>query len=413
MSITIPIKRALDAVKAGQHVDRDKLEVAKLALRNALAAAQRADRNSTLTGAIPEDMNLALALTAMHEHLEQVGGAKFEMVGVDKYEDLDPGWIGSLVHRILDSRVDFPTHTQQHVTPVVDIGERATLALAGDWGTGNPSSRAIATQIAALRPDHTIHLGDVYYSGTESEEREKMLGSWPAGTNAAAPSFALNGNHEMYSGGSAYFEIVLGNAQFKAQRGLSYFALQNANWTLIGLDSAYAAKDYLYQHGDLGVDDSPQVVWLRATVEKARTHGKRIVLLTHHQGLDIDPERNVVTYEERFWNQVRNAFGGGGPDFWYWGHVHAGIAYKPIAVGGTQVRLRCVGHGGVPYAPFPAPETLGDKGVGVVWAETEQAGDPDEHRRALNGFVTLALDGPHLTESFHDEHGNVRNTIVW
>ncbi len=411
MPLQDPIKRALKAIAASDEA-KEHRELAMMTLRTAMAQAKHVDRNSLLKGAIPDDYHLALVLSAMDEHLEAPGSAHFEVVGFDKYEDLDPGWIGSLLHRIVAKRVDFPTHTQRHVTPVVQVTDKMQIAMAGDWGTGNSSSADIATQIAAIEANHTIHLGDVYYSGTDDEEHEKFLGKWPAGTSAAAPSFALNGNHEMYSGGGAYFGSVLGAPQFKAQQGLSYFALVNANWTILGADTAYSSDDYLYQHGDLGDDDSVQMMWLGETIRQARAQGKRLVLLTHHHGLDIDPERNRVTYEQHLWDQVRKLFGGG-PDFWYWGHVHAGIAFEPVTVDGKQVRVRCVGHGGVPYAPFPDPQTLGDQGVKVKWAETGKAEDPAEMRRALNGFVTLSFDGPHLTEEFRDEKGNVRTTIVW
>ena len=52
-----------------------------------------------------------------------------------------------------------------------------------------------------------MHLGDVYYSGTEKEVEERFLKVWP--TEAATINRALNGNHEMYSGGFGYFKLIL------------------------------------------------------------------------------------------------------------------------------------------------------------------------------------------------------------
>jgi hypothetical protein len=119
-----------------------------------------------------------------------------------------------------------------------------------------------------------------------------------------------------------------------------------------------------------------------------------------------------VSYQNPLWGQIVQALEGG-PDYWYWGHVHAGIAFKPVLTGGRSLRARCVGHGGVPYAPFPAPETLGNAGLGVEWVETEKAGDPKEERRALNGFMLLSFDGPHVLEEFRDETGKVRHSAKW
>jgi len=168
----------------------------------------------------------------------------------------------------------------------VRIGNAVTIAIAGDWGTGNPSSRSIAQRIADLRPDHTIHLGDIYYAGAESEVRNKFLALWPAGVNANAPSFALNGNHEMYSSGVSYFQIALADPRFKAQQGLSYFSLQNDHWTIIAIDTAYYAHD-LYLNGF--IDTDVQLPWLATLTRAARQAGRRVILLTHHAGIDVEP----------------------------------------------------------------------------------------------------------------------------
>ena len=79
-----------------------------------------------------------------------------------------------------------------------------------------PPPAASRSALADLKPDHTIHLGDIYYAGAENEVRNKFLALWPAGTSPSAPSFALNGNHEMYSGGVGYFQIALTDSRFKA-----------------------------------------------------------------------------------------------------------------------------------------------------------------------------------------------------
>jgi hypothetical protein len=67
------------------------------------------------------------------------------------------------------------------------------------------------------------------------------------------------------------------------------------------------------------------------------------------------------------------------------------------------VFARCIGHGGIPYAPFKEPFR-----PGIDWAETTLAGDPRETRRALNGFAVLRLNGATLTEELWDEQGNRR-----
>ena len=67
--------------------------------------------------------------------------------------------------------------------------------------------------MTAFRPHYSIHLGDVYFVGDASEVDENFLGiknrandyapcCWPKGHKG---SFALNGNHEMYARGIAYW----------------------------------------------------------------------------------------------------------------------------------------------------------------------------------------------------------------
>jgi hypothetical protein len=406
-TVTSEIQRALDTIKpkADSLPNSDSMQSA---LQSAMDQAQRADRNSSLNGAIPDDFHLALVLSSINGSAGRARQIRtMDLFGTQQYEDLDPGWLGSLFNRLKSQPVPFPTHLERKIDPTVRISNQARIAIAGDWGTGNASSRNIANRIHDLKADHTIHLGDVYYSGTDDEERSKFVGGWPSGTNVSAPSFALNGNHEMYSGGEGYFVDVLTNPKFRAQQVLSYFALVNDAWIICGLDSAYYASDFLYQIGNL---DSVQLGWLRDMGQAARRAGKKVALLTHHHGIDLDPDLNLVTYQQPLWDQVNRALDGG-PDYWYWGHVHAGIGYKSVASGGRSVLARCVGHGGVPYAPFPNPANLGDNAVKVDWAETTRANDPDEERRALNGFMLLSFDGPHLLEEFRDENGNVRHSV--
>ena len=75
------------------------------------------------------------------------------------------------------------------------------------------------------------HLGDVYYAGTEDEVNERFSDDWPK--NVSEHSWALNSNHEMYSGGYGYFKITLK----KFGQPASYFCLRNSNWQIIGLDT--------------------------------------------------------------------------------------------------------------------------------------------------------------------------------
>lgn len=316
--------------------------------------------------------------------------------GTGRYQQLDPGWLGAtaawLEHLII-GRHAFPKGTPH----VKDIPDNITIAIAGDFGTGNwgtaanpAASTKIATKaIPRLAPNLTIHLGDVYYEGSSSEEKHNFIELWPKGSGPDT-SYALNSNHEMYSGGKPYFVEALDSPLFSAQKPYSFFALENTNWVIVGLDSAYYSDELtLYMDGALG--NSAQVEFLK---EQARKD-KKVIVLTHHPGLQEDGSATTA-----LWNDVMNCFpAGSGPAYWYWGHVHAGVVYQPR----NGVQCRCTGYAALPWGHATELE----KNPNVVWFEKRNAGDPADNLRVLNGFTYLQLAGAAMDETFYDENGGV------
>lgn len=338
-----------------------------------------------------------------------------EIPGSGPYEACDRRWLEVLPHYAFDRRVAFPTHQSLNVDPVGSIEEAdpIKIALVGDWGTGNPPAKDVAQQIAQCQPTLTIHLGDVYYCGLEHQEVENFLRDWPKGSQG---SFALNSNHEMYSGGSGYFSVLLKDPRFERQQGLSYFALHSPHWLIIGLDTAYFAYHYslFYEDGilfemDMGKEPNGmvQLEWMRELLKQHA--GKRVIMLTHHDGFDMNPATGQVSLKPLY-QQMTGELTGRREWWWYWGHVHAGIAYRRIALSkNSTVTARCVGHGGIPYEPFPHNlAELGDGTVAVEWAECELAGRGGNPKRAPNGFLLITLDGSNIHEEFYDELGRKR-----
>jgi len=131
-------------------------------------------------------------------------------------------------------------------------GDEIRIALAGDWATGTDEAACVAALIDEFAPHYSIHLGDVYYVGSRHEVEEKFLGIdnpnngydpclWPAGSRG---SFALNGNHEMYARGYAYFDRMLPRLGLRTDgkpqgQKASYFCLENDHWRIIALDTGY------------------------------------------------------------------------------------------------------------------------------------------------------------------------------
>ena len=339
------------------------------------------DHAGDLTGAEGE-MALSRLLATRPAMLS---GAK-DIVGVHQYEDLDPRWLKTIAEVMFSAKVPFPTDPQ-----VIPIADTLSLGLVGDWGTGDASSLHIIAMMAAQNPDLTIHLGDVYYAGTEAEEGANFVTPWRVGKLG---SLTLNSNHEMYSGGKGYFNVALASPKFALQKGTSYFALSNSHWLIVGLDSAYHADGAMYDKGEL---DATQLAFLKNVVTTDLMPDgsrKKLILLSHHEAVTYDGEVTNL-------GKAVEAELGDGPDFWYWGHLHSAGVLQPVSMGAVQLQGRCVGHGGVPYAPDELVPAL-------LWTESQLAGDPQEPKRALNGFVRISLDGPSLTETFWSEKGESR-----
>jgi hypothetical protein len=405
--ISSRVKAAWNRLTASQ-----KAQLAPLML-NANQQAVKVAQTGNAPQAPATPHTLTLATTAMSGDrdavLRSVDAAAPAVVGPDgviwgagKWEQFDPGWVESFAV-YLESLIG-GAHTFVATPQTIKISKNTLhIGLAGDWGTGdwrttaNPApSTDVGYHMCLLNLDITIHLGDVYYAGTADQEQHLLVAIWPKGQIG---SFALNSNHEMYSGANPYFQAI-NNPPFDQQRGCSYFALENDYWIIVGLDSAYfSPSDGLYMDGRLFPEGEPneQNSFLLQKATEAQTNGKKLIVLTHHNGLNDAGNTSNVLFE-----QVINAFpGGGGPAYWYYGHEHIAAVYKPF--GPTGILCRCCGHGALPWGQS---SDLANS-PNVVWYEHRTANDPDIPERVFNGFVVLSLDGPNIQETFYDENGGV------
>jgi hypothetical protein len=344
-----------------------------------------------------------LASPVVAEAIEIKVGSEGEILGTGKYQQLDPRWelvAGTVWLEHILHKQPFPSGTPS----ILPMDNKVRIVMAGDYGTGNfgsgdsPSVK-ISKFVPSLKPDYTIHLGDTYYAGTGSEESNKLLSLWPQGAKA---SFALNSNHEMYSSGGPYFNEVVGGPIFnKFQSPYSFFALENDNWVVVGLDSAYYSSALtLYLNGTLGSSNA-QITFLQGIAKR----GKKVIVITHHNGIPVGGFDPTTDKPLQLYADVMNAFAGSPPPaYWYYGHEHVGAAYAPLK--GNGMLCRCLGHGALPWGFASSLQTAQDNEV-VDWFEKCNAGDPDDNLRVFNGFVCLDLDGPDLVETFYDETGRV------
>ena len=236
------------------------------ALGNALKVLEAADAEANSKVLVSPDHGVASLLqTFLAKKAAEEGSLKPLNADANeaKFDDQDIlGWIGSFFTwwKKLKKAKWQTAPTKPEVIPGNLNDFR--MALLGDWGTGRYGAPVSANSIENDQKgyDVLIHLGDVYYSGDDDEVKKQFLGFWPRSPKKPnAVNRACNSNHEMYTGGKAYFKHTLPQFAQKA----SYFALQNDHWILCGLDTAYADKD-------LAKD---QAAWLRQIAQNRGTAG--------------------------------------------------------------------------------------------------------------------------------------------
>lgn len=283
--------------------------------------------------------------------------------------------------------------------PLVSLAEQAKVFVVGDWATGLPQARNVAArireqllQVPADVECHVIHLGDTYYSGLEDECRRRFLDQWPVPAGSPTHSWTLAGNHDMYSGGHGYFDVLLADPRFAAQDGCSYFALVNDNWQILGLDSSYKNPD----EADL---QDPQAAWLSERVENAGD--RRTILLTHHQ-----PFSAYEKVETPLADKVSGALAGNKLEAWLWGHEHRCTVYRRD-ISQLAHYTALIGHGGVPSlrSEQSGPEGQSDVEIkDVDWQFLDYYAVGDDHW-GLGGFAVLTFNGSKLEIQYYDENG--------
>lgn len=286
------------------------------------------------------------------------------------------------------------------------------IALAGDWGTGTDEANCVAQSIESFQPHYSIHLGDVYFVGDPTEVDENFLGinspnndfapcKWPAGSRG---SFALNGNHEMYARGNAYFDRMLprlglmSNGQPLGQK-TSYFCLENKYWRIIALDTGYNSISWpiLEDIVEPSCALTPeQVAWLQRVVQPG--DDRSIIVLTHHQ--------YYSRYDDCYPTPARQLakFLKGRTVLWFWGHEHLLAIYqKPAASDGIEVFGRCIGHGGMPIE-LPSNEPKHSEYI-VEFMDNRHYRNDEHLVLGYNGYAQLSLQGDRASVRYVDLKG--------
>jgi predicted phosphodiesterase len=325
-------------------------------------------------------------------------------------------WISSYLRFAFTPKYKFQDYVGKDKNGVYALApagsDSVTLAIAGDWATGTEESAEIARLMALKNPEWTIHLGDVYYVGDESEVQENCLGvsahgftgvKWPHGSLG---SFALNGNHEMYANGKAYFTTFLKTLGLEGETEgqlASFFCLEGDRWRIIGIDTGYNSVGIPLLSQIPGIMNIPAIggdchlrdellAWLREVV-KPHESDKATLLLSHNQYFSAFEEQYTKPAK-----QMADLFKGR-EVVWIWGHEHRFAIYDKFTPDGSITAYgRCIGHSGMPTDIKNPDKTRAP--VRFYDARTHKLSDGSVVGE--NGYLLVTISGESLTLDYRD-----------
>jgi hypothetical protein len=265
-----------------------------------------------------------------------------------EFSTCDPLWAQCLIeyekYRIFSNNIPYRRYQKldDFVLSLPNPGaDELRIALIADWGTGMPIAETLLRDAKGHDPHLLIHLGDIYYSGTRKEAHDNFLKQCNDVFGDTFPIFTLSGNHDMYSGGQGYYELL-----GKLGQPASYFCLRNQDWQLLALDTGLHDSDPGTVISNITYLDEQEVIWHQDKLKNAA--GRRTILLSHHQlfaaagigttddGRPIAVNPKLQAAFDQYLDQI---------PLWMWGHEHNLIVYHPYA---KLARGRCIGSGAVP-----------------------------------------------------------------
>jgi Calcineurin-like phosphoesterase len=328
-------------------------------------------------------------------------------------------WATTTARYLFTPRHEFVTAEKAPSNSHYSVPNTLRVAIAGDWGTGTEESFAVNNEMlrwdGGQKPHLTIHLGDVYYVGGEKEVEQNCLDGkdkdgkqnfptkdsvgWNLGSLG---SFALNGNHEMYAKGNAYFDTLLPKLGMLDDDGkpqgqvTSFFCLENDFWRILAIDTGYNSANWLASSNLLCQLEDSLIAWLRTLIPANDT--KATVLLSHHQYFSAFEDNYLLPVK-----QLSPFFKS--PVLWIWGHEHRSAGYDLFNVDGISLQAhgRCIGHGGMPVEaaePSADPKHSAAKQKLIYYdarPNTFYTGVGETPPIGINGFAHFSFVGPRLT----------------
>jgi len=251
-----------DIVRSGQDAGTAAPGMASGLVRAATQIATLTDQGQAIPTAAPPNFSQdswTFARLALELLRAQAAGDATKVTQITdemQFNDDDPRWAETVADYVQYFGVDGTRAKIPYIPPnasmrPLPMPATATIALIADWGTGTAAAINLLKGVAQQKPDILIHLGDIYYSGTPAEcdaNFKRIIDQVFGRTGAATdiPVFTMPGNHDMYSGGVGYYNLLKTLNAPPMQQPASFFCLRDKTaqrWQFVAMDTGYHDYD--------------------------------------------------------------------------------------------------------------------------------------------------------------------------
>jgi predicted phosphodiesterase len=226
--------------------------------------------------------------------------------------------------------------------------------------------------------DFLIHLGDIYFGGSQGEMLHNFLSPFK---QVETKIYTLMGNHDLYYGGVPFMDVM--NVLNQPGR---FFSIENKHWIIACLDTSLPSTSISRLDGEL---DKEQIIWLKGLIKD--NSEKKLILMSHHY-IDSGWSKGSEKLRRQIQPFIPSIFS------WYWGHEHNCARYDKTTLGYYGA---CLGNG-----------VFMEK-----WSEPTTDRMPEWYPKGFcectngnfsegwqHGFLELELSEDGLLETYHIEH---------
>jgi predicted phosphodiesterase len=424
---------SLEAINDEDAPKPDEVAAGELVAARSAVAEMRAagiepklDQTALEDMSIPENVQVCAAL-AKDLLIAKISGNKARAKEIEEEflpgSKCDPKWVTTINEYV---KYFGPTGNLREIpyikpsavgSKVIRIKASARIGLVGDWGTGAAPAKRVLAQLGVQKPDVVIHLGDIYYSGTEEECRTNFEAVVDGVLERASNDIAvytLAGNHDMYCGGIGFYTMLKRLNKPAMAQPASFFCLraEDDSWQLLAMDTGkHDFSPVAVTHAETYVEDE-ELVWHEARI---REFPGKTILLSHHQLFSAFSQIGKAQQNGRalaYNPRLKSAFErlkatGKKIPAWFWGHEHNLCIYKPYL--GLECG-RCLGHSAIPVFSQDNP-------YAVVAEIDDPPGIVEEAKLSVSdgvyahGFAMLRLQPSAVAvDYFEDRNGTAQCT---